>query len=577
MMRLEQKKRQRAIFQFLLVLAALFLINLLANGRIGNTRMYTAFDLTQDKRYSLTEHTEELLDRLDQIVYVEVLMEGDFPATYERLRASVRSTLEDMRSQSSYIEYRFTNPIPEGENSERTRARQQSLAEDGIVPVTLVKQSATERGAKQIYPYAILNYNGRTEIAPLMNSQPGQRAESTVEESISRLEYNISSALERLLNPARPLVTFSTGRGELPPVATADLEARLRQQYEVGRLSLDSLAAIPQEVKLVIIAKPTIPFSDKDLFKIDQYIMNGGKVLWSVDGVAMDLDSLRTRNEYYPSPYELNLNDLFYRYGLRVNGDLVLELENASTIPIRVGSVNGNPQIENLTFPYHVVATPRGDHPIIKNVDPIDLRFPSSIDLDIGTPNPIDKTILLMSSNRARYQRLPAAIDLDVQKYSLDADRFNRDSLVMGVLLEGTFTSPYANRVPESFKQTLSDIGQAFKSESVPNRMIVVSDGDLLANVLDREGKVSPLGFNPYHRYLFDNKDLALNMIEYLLDDGGVVASRGKQVRLRLLDRVAAQEQAGFWRMLNIGLPLIILIVFGFGFNYLRRRKYGRK
>lgn len=181
-----------------------------------------------------------------------------------------------------------------------------------------------------------------------------------------------------------------------------------------------------------------------------------------------------------------------------------------------------------------------------------------------------------MSSNRARFQRLPAAIDLDVQKYSLDAERFDRDSLVMGVLLEGQFTSPFANRIPESFRSALRDMGQEFQAESVPNRMIVVSDGDLLANVLDREGKVSPLGFNPYHRYLFDNKDLALNMIEYLLDDEGVVTSRGKRVRLRLLDRVAAEEQAGFWRMLNIGLPLLLLAIFGFVFNYLRRRKYGR-
>lgn len=574
MQRLEHKKRRQAILQFALVLVALFLINFLANGRIGNTRLFTAFDLTQDQRYSLTDNTKQMLDELDGVIYVEVLMEGDFPATYERLRASVRSTLEDMRSRSSFIEYRFSNPV--AGRPERVRERQEQLAAMGIVPVTLVRGSATEREAKSIYPYAILSYDGREEVAPLMSSAPGQSAETTVEESISRLEYNLTSAIERLLNPNRPLIAFTEGRGELSPLATAALESRLRQQYDVGRASLDSFAAIPQDIELLIVAKPTIPFSDKDLFKLDQYIMNGGKVLWAVDGVAMDLDSLRERNEYYPSPYELNLNDLFYRYGLRVNGDLVLELDNASTIPIRVGSVNGNPQIENLPFPYHVVATPRGDHPIIKNVDPIDLRFPSSIDLNIGTPNPIDKTILLMSSNRARFQRLPAAIDLDVQKYALDADRFNRDSLVMGVLLEGQFTSPYANRISEAFKADLQAIGMDFKAESAPNRMIVVSDGDLLANTLDREGKVSPLGYNPYHRYLFDNKDLALNMIEYLLDDQGVVTARGKRVRLRLLDRVAAEEDAGFWRTVNIGLPILVLVLFGLVFNYIRRKKYGR-
>ncbi|MEO0628552.1 MAG: Gldg family protein, partial [Bacteroidota bacterium] len=216
MQRLEQKKRRQAILQFVLVLAALFLINLLANGRIGNTRMFTSFDLTQDKRYSLTPHTEEMLDELEDVVYVEVLMEGDFPATYERLRAAVRSTLEDMRGRSSFIEYRFTNPV-EG-RPERVRQRQEQLAEIGIVPVTLVRGSATEREAKAIYPYAILRYTTREEIAPLMQSVPGQSAEATVEESISRLEYNLTSALERLINPNRPLVAFTEGRGELAPV-----------------------------------------------------------------------------------------------------------------------------------------------------------------------------------------------------------------------------------------------------------------------------------------------------------------------------------------------------------------------
>lgn len=383
--------------------------------------------------------------------------------------------------------------------------------------------------------------------------------------------------MEKLISSRRPLIAFSTGHGELPPIRTADLEKTLREQYEVGRFNLDSVVAIPTDIRLLIMAKPSEPFNDKDAFKIDQYIMHGGKVLFAIDPVAMSLDSLRGRNEFFPGATDLGkLPDLFFRYGFRLNEDLVLDLVN-TRIPIRTATVNGQPQIEKFPFPYHVLALPSGQHPIIKNLDPIDLRFPSSIDLEVDNNKAVEKTILLASSDRSRYQRLPSGIDLDVQKYSVDIERFDKSGLVMAALLEGNFESPYANRMSQANLDLLKEIGQEYKASVTDNRMIIVADGDVLSNSVTTDGQVRPLGVNAFEGYQFDNKTLALNMVEYLLDDKGVITARGKEVKLRMLNRDAAQAEAGFWRVLNIVLPIVFLIVFGLVYNLMRRRRYAKK
>lgn len=570
----ETKNRLRSLFQFGLAVAVLLLLNLLANSRLGSFSFYKAWDLTEEKRFTLSDHTQQQLEALEEIVFVRVYLEGDLPVAYKRLQGSVRDILQDFRSINSLVEYEFSDPL--AGDSKTVQERQRVLAEEeGLLPVPIYQQSANQREVKVAYPYALVYYGGRREIVNLLeNETPGVPREVILNKAAALLEYKLSSAIERVVSDKRPLVVFTEGHGELPPIRTADLERTLRNSYEVGRLHLDSMSYIPNEIEVLIVAKPTLPFDAKTGFKLDQYIMNGGKVLWAIDPVGMHLDSLRNRPDFYPAPYDLgSLEDLFFRYGFRLNQDLVQDMQN-TRIPITITQVNGQPAIEKFPFPYHVLSIPEGNHPVIKNLDPIDLRFPSSIDLSLETGNDLQRTILLTASDRARFQRLPSAVDLNMQKYSLEMEYFNKPGLVLGALLEGQFNSPYANRLTEENQAVLREIGRDYLPKSLPTRMIIVSDGDWLSNSITTNQEIRPLGYNAFENYQFDNKTLALNMIEYLRDDQGVISSRGKEVRLRLLNKDLAQAQTGYWRLLNIVLPLVLLALFGLLFNFLRKRRY---
>lgn len=576
MANIEARNKRRSLLQFGLVIALLILVNVLANARIGGRSLYETFDLTEDRRFTLTDYTVGQVEELDEVLFARILLDGDLPAEYQRLQDAVRNLLEDLRSRNDLVEFEFSDPLVG--DPDDVRQRQQNLAEEeGIVPVPLVNQSANQREVKAIYPYAIIYHKGRQAIVNLLETEtPGIPTDVILNKANALLEYKFSSAIERLTDFRRPLIAFSTGHGELPPIRTADLEQTLRERYEVGRLDLDSVVAIPQEIKAFIVAKPTRPFDARDAFKLDQYVMNGGKIFWAIDPIMMSLDSLRGRNEFYPNPNDLGeVEDLFFRYGFRLNQNLVLDLFN-TRIPIQVGTAGGQPRIEKFPYPYHVLSLPGGKHPIVKSLDPIDLRFPSSIDLSVGGAEGIEKTVLLTSSDRARIQRLPSAIDLDVQKYSLDLERFDESGLVMGALLEGTFNSPFANRLSTENLDLLRQIGQDYQASVADNRMVIVADGDLFSSSITRDGNVRPLGYNAFEDYQFDNKTFVLNALEYLINDEGVIAARGKEVKLRLLDRDLAREEAGIWRVVNIGLPLLFLVLFGVAYHFIRRRRYAK-
>lgn len=562
--------RRQAILIVGIALIAVVLINVLANSRFGDFSLYGQLDLTEEKRFTLTPATERLLESLDEIVFVRVMLAGDLPADFKRLQSATREVLEDFRSENTNVEFEFDNP--NAGTVEQINERRKSLTEQGLSPITLTTQNKKEL----IYPYATFYFGGRElTVNILENEVPGVPNEVVLNNSVSLLEYKFANAIQKLKNPIKPLVAISTGQGELPEIKTADLERSLRPFYDIGRLYLDSVVAIPQDIKALIVAKPTRPFSDKNLFKLDQYIMKGGKVMWLIDHVAMDLDSLRGRKEYYPRTYELGLDDLFFRYGFRLNNDLVMDLRSTKISIVPGGAVGQAAQLISERFPYYPLAQPATDHPIVKGLDLVNLFFPSSIDLSVQPRGDVRKTPLLVSSDMARYQKLPVGLDLEFLKYQLEADRFDRDSLVMGLLLEGTFHSFYENRMSEDNLQVLRDIGAEFQPQSVPTRMIVVTDGDLAANPVVR-GKVLPLGFNVEEGYQFSNKDFLFNALEYLLDGEGVITARGKEVRLRLLNRERAAAEANFWRMINIGLPLVLLALFGWWYNYRRRRRFSQ-
>jgi gliding-associated putative ABC transporter substrate-binding component GldG len=396
-----------------------------------------------------------------------------------------------------------------------------------------------------------------------------------INNSVSLLEYKFANAVKKLRTPTKPIILFTRGHGELEPLQTADLERGLRQFYETDRITLDSVTQLkPDECALLIVAKPRFNFPEKDKFKIDQYIMQGGKVLWLIDRLNADLDSMRFTGQFIPQDYPLNLEDMLFKYGARIQPDLILDLE-CTKIPLRVGQLGNAPQFDLFDWFYHPAVLPAGKHPVVKNLDRVELKFCSSIDT-IRTKTPVAKTALLTSSRYSRLQFSPVNLNFEILRYQPDPEKFNKGMQTVGVLLEGVFPSNYENRVSEDMMAGLRQLGMAYRSASVPNRMIVISDGDVAANVIRDPAQESwfPLGFNRFENKTYANRELMLNAVEYLIEANGVIEARSKEVKLRLLDNIKAKEEKTYWQLLNIAVPLLFLGLFGWLFHWFRKRKY---
>ncbi len=565
-----RSQRTQAFLQLGLFSAILVVVNVLAH------QVYTHIDLTEEKRYTLTKPTRELLRSINDRIYVRVLLEGEFPAGFKRLRTATREMLEDFRSLNAYIDYQFEDPNKG--SKEEVNARRKALLEEGIAPVNLNVRGEGESKSQIIYPTAIFHYGKRKVIVNLLENQsPTLTPDEVINNSISLLEYKFANAIKKLQAKGRPIILFTRGHGELDELQTKDLERSLRQFYDTDRITLDSVVHLPADkCALLIVARPRSAFSERDKFIIDQYIMGGGKVLWLIDRLDAGLDSLRHRKRFIPQDYPLNIEDVLFKYGVRIQPDLVLDME-CTQIPLQVGVVGNAPQFRLFPWPYHLAVLPTGNHPVVKNLDRVELCFCSSMDT-IRTKTPVKKTVLLRSSKYSRLQFSPIELGFDIMGEELKPEYFNKGHQILGVLLEGEFPSAYENRVTEQMAQGLEQVGVVFRSVSEPTRMIVISDGDVAANfVRDREKKEwLPLGFNRFENATYANRDLLINAVEYLIEPGGVIEARSREVKLRLLDTVRAKEEKPLWQALNIGAPLFFLGLFGILFQWRRRRRYAR-
>ncbi len=568
--RMARSQRTQALSQLGLLGGILVVVNILAH------QVYTHIDLTEEKRYTLTKPTRELLKSVNDRIYVRVLLEGEFPAGFKRLRTATREMLEDFRSLNAYIDYQFEDPNKG--SKEEVNARRKALLEEGIAPVNLNVRGEGESKSQIIYPTAIFHYGKRKVIVNLLENQsPTLSPDEVINNSISLLEYKFANAIKKLQAKGRPIILFTRGHGELDELQTKDLERSLRQFYDTDRITLDSVIHLPADkCALLIVARPRSAFSERDKFIIDQYIMGGGKVLWLIDRLDAGLDSLRHRKRFIPQDYPLNLEDVLFKYGVRIQPDLVLDME-CTQIPLQVGVVGNAPQFRLFPWPYHLAVLPTGNHPVVKNLDRVELHFCSSMDT-IRTKTPVKKTVLLRSSKYSRLQFSPIELGFDIMGEELKPEYFNKGHQILGVLLEGEFPSAYENRVTEQMAKGLQQVGVPFRARSEPTRMIVISDGDVAANfVRDREKKEwLPLGFNRFENATYANRDLLINAVEYLIEPGGVIEARSREVKLRLLDTVRAKEEKLLWQALNIGAPLFFLSLFGILFQWRRRRRYAR-
>ena len=563
-----RSRRTQSLLQFGLFAGILLFANIVANTFYGH------LDLTEEKRFTLTKPTKALLGDLKERVYVRVLLDGDFPAGFKRLQTATREMLDDFRSESGYIDYQFENPS-EG-TVEEVNERRKALADDGIQPFNLRVADMGESSQQLIYPVAIFHYGGRQTVVKLLeNNSPSLSPDEVINNSVTLLEYKFANAIKKLRSPVRPVILFTRDHGELNELQTADMERGLQQFYDTDRISLDSVVSLPpQQCALLVVAKPRYPFSEKDKFKIDQYIMNGGRVLWMLDQMNASLDSMGTGGKFISTPYELRVEDMLFKYGVRINSDVVLDLQ-CTKIPLQVGQVGNQPQFQLFDWYYHIAAQPEGGHPVVKNLDRVEFRFASSMDT-LRTKTAVKKTVLLRSGQYSRMQFNPVELNFEILKFDPDPAKFDKGRKNLAVLLEGSFPSNYENRVSAEMMQGMSQLGLEFKPSSAPTRMIVVSDGDVAANfVRDAEKKQTlPLGFNRFENTTYANKDFIINAIEYLIEPNGVIEARSKEVKLRLLDTIRARDEQTFWRVLNLALPLLFLGVFGWFFNWMRKRKY---
>ncbi|PCJ25851.1 MAG: gliding motility-associated ABC transporter substrate-binding protein GldG [Flavobacteriales bacterium] len=545
---------------------------------------FERFDLTSEKRYTLSETSKDLARNLDDIVYVKVYLEGDFPAGFKRLRDETKEMLDEFRAYSNgNFEYEFINPSESSDTKIRDKIYKQ-LYKQGLRPTDLNTKTDDGYSNKIVWPGAIFSYRGKELATQLLKSQIGASRESMLNSSIESLEYEIANSINNLTVINIPKVAFIEGHGELSKLETASLAKSLAEFYVVDRIELnenlnsltervmhDSTKAFSVKIKYnaIIIAKPNYKFSEKDKFIIDQYIMYGGRVVWLIDPVFASMDSLQTANITMAIPLNLNLDDQLFTYGVRINTNIVQDLQ-CVPIPIITGVVGNQPKQEMFPWFFFPLLTPANNHPIVNNLNALKGEFVSSI--DTIAKKGIRKTGLLKTSQYSKVSNAPTRIGLDMVRFEPDQTQFNKGSQSIAVLLEGNFESVFKNRITPQIKDA-NEIN--FKEESVENKMVVIADGDVAKNYVNkRTGEYFPLGFDRYTRQEFGNKDFMLNVLGYLCDDSGLMSVRSKKLKIRLLDKKILKNDKFSWQLTNTILPIGLVLLFGIAHYFDRKKKF---
>lgn len=573
-------KRNKIIF---------FLVGLLVINFLLNPFSYR-FDLTKEKRYSVTNSTKKLLQNLNDEVRIDVFLTGALSTDYKKLSIASEELLDEFKNLSKgNLQVNFVKP-GEGLVDSLKFQLYDSLLRMGVVferNVSTEKES--DKSTQQlIFPSALVYYKNFKPIAidlrssrkiyknyNVVNEVPQEDIEATRNAAEALLEFKFANAIHKLTRNKIPTIAYLVGNGEPIDLKVNDLGESLRNEYRLAIFNLKDGFPNAKEIDALIILKPTIPFSDIDKLKIDQFVMNGGNVFWGVDKLYAELDSLmRKQSDFVAFDRKLNIEDLLFRYGVRINSNLVQDL-NCSKIPVVVGyNADGKPQMQRIPFPYYPFLTSNSNHSISKNLDKVLPIFPSSIDT-IKTEN-ITKTVLLATDSNSRFISTPAIVSLNSVKSESDFDLFTSSHVPISVLLEGKFKSLYANSLSSILNDSVEIIsGKKFLSSSIKDsKQIVLSDADIVMNAISTTDGPLTMGMLPYENYQFANKDFFLNCIEYLVGNSGILESRNKDFTLRLLDKQKLKEHKNYWQIINVLVPVVIVFLFGFIFITIRKRKY---
>ncbi len=574
------KKNQ--IVSFVVAVVIVVLVNVIGSF------VFTRFDLTSEKRYTLSPTTKEILNGLNDYVYFKVYLEGEFPAGFKKLRRETKEMLDEFRAYTKYIDYEFINPAESNDPAEIKEIRTQ-LYRAGLNPTNVsVRNNDGSSQELVIWPGALVSYRNDTEIAiDLLENQLGKSSEDALNASMQNLEFRLIDAVKKVTRMMKPNIAFIEGHGELGEQEVYDIAQSLAQNYNVGRVQIDGkidalihrtqneekdVKAFPS-YDAIIIAKPTEPFDEKDKFLIDQYIMHGGKVLWLVEPVYATMDSLQSQESTIGLEQDLNLDDMLFKYGVRLNRDLLLDLTCAA-LPVRTGQMAGQAQLEFFRWFYFPLLQAASDHPMVRHMNAIKADFVSSMDATTSA-NGIEQIPLLKTSDYTKVSGAPVFITLAMLRQAPDRRMFSSKGKNVAYLLKGTFPSLYANRIPQ---EIVDDQATDFMEESKPTAMIVVADGDIIRNQIDIKRKTPlPLGYDQYTQNTYANKEFIENAISYLVDGEGLIDIRSRELKVRLLDVTKVNQERGKWQVINTLVPIAFIIALGFVMAFIRKKKYSKK
>ena len=545
---------------------------------------HSRFDLTKEKRYTLSRTTKELIRKLDDDVQIDVFLKGDFPAGFRKLANSTDEFLRLVKDRNgARIHYSFISPQDNVPGTNIPYA--DTLIAMGAVPINLTVQKKAGESVNIIYPVALIHYKGKEALVNLYPGANGIISQTEINSAEALMEYQFIKTLNKIMQPRKPGIAYAVGNGQPVDARPYELLQTLNTDYVFKMFDLKIQPFVPADVDILMIVKPTEPFTEEEKLKIDQFIMHGGKLLCFIDNLIAEQDSLSFKPETIAYDRNLNLTDLFFKYGLRINTDLVMDLQ-CDYIPFVVGGTQEQPQYAFLKWNYFPLLSSAGSNVINKNLGYVASRFANSID-SIQVPG-IRKRVLLASSPNSRVISTPALISLNENKNAPEDAKFKQSGIPVAMLLEGKFTSLYKNRLSGTQQDSLNVHQITFSGESPDhNKIIVVSDGDIVLNdVIPNEGPI-PMGWNKYTyseyqkqsdagRYFVPaaNSEFLLGCTEYLTNDPAVTETRNKDIVLRLLDGKKVNSQRTTWQFINIGLPVLLIIIFGFIYQQIRKRQY---
>lgn len=555
-----EKKSTEVFFKLGIAMAIIVIINILAAS------FYFRLDLTEEKRYTIKKPTKNLLADLDDVVYVEVYLAGDLNPRFKRFQKAIHELLKEFEHHSGgRVQYSFYDPAMASGAKARNEFMQ-ALANKGIQPTNIIEEQEGQRSEKIVFPGAIISYGGVETGLMLLKGSQGAGPDERLNQSIEGLEYEFAAAIRNLTSIERKKIGFVRGKGEPDSLRVSGLMDAMSESFLVRQVNLQNPIS-KAEIDILVLVKPTLSFTEVEKYHLDQFIISGGKALLLMDVLDAKM-SLASEDDNLAFPYELNLQDLLFRYGLRINNNLIQDRQSGQ-YPVVVGFMGDQPQIRNMPWPFFPVISNYSKHPVVRNLNAVNTRFISTIDTVKATG--IEKTPLMMTSPYTRVISAPVKVTVNDLR-NMTPESFNQGPQIVGWLLEGNFQSLYKNRFAPEGVDT-----ETFKEDGLPTSLIVISDGDVAVNEVNpRNGMPLPLGFDPFTNTTLANEDLIMNALNYLADDAGLILARTREVKIRPLDKARVDKDRIWWQAFNLVTPLVFILVFALLWYWLRKRKYAR-